>query len=694
VRVETDSNRGRAGVGNTCAVADTEPDADADLPPKGEPPSAGEVAGSGEPADPTASGTPEQVRGAHPAAHGAGLVGLAVGALGVVFGDIGTSPLYAVQTVFAIDNHSVKPTTGDVYGVISLIFWSVTLVVSLKYVAFILRADNDGEGGVMALAALARQATQDRGRLVAVALLLGVVGASLFYGDSVITPAISVLSAVEGLKVASPDLSGAVLPIGIAILVVLFVVQRFGTHQVGRLFGPIMVIWFVVLAVLGVPEIARHPSILRALSPTYIVSFITDHVFVAFLAMGAVVLSITGAEALYADLGHFGKAPIRRAWFFVAFPCLMLNYLGQGALVLRERKSVGNPFFHLAPHWAQIPMVVLATIATVIASQAVISGAYSVSRQAVRLGYLPNLTIRHTSTRESGQIYVPAINWLLFGSVLVLMLTFRTSARLATAYGLAVTGTFCITTVLFLIVAARVWHWARWKLVLTGVGFGAVEITYLAANVTKVVSGGWLPLAIAAAVITVMMTWQAGRRIVTARRTELEGSLQEFVDKLHEHEPTRVPGTAVFPHPNKETTPLALRANVEFNNVLHEHVVVMSVRVLNVPHVPPEERIEVDPLVYPDDGIVHIAASFGFQDEQDLPETLQLANGQSDELDIDPPNALYFLSRLSIQRGEGRGLARWRKRLFIGLAHNAANPAAQFCLPEDRTVIMGAHLEF
>jgi KUP system potassium uptake protein len=455
-----------------------------------------------------------------------------------------------------------------------------------------------------------------------------------------------------------------------------------------------MVLWLLVLALLGVPEIVRQPAILRALSPTYIFSFVADHPYIAFIAMGAVVLSITGAEALYADLGHFGRAPIRRAWFLVAFPCLMLNYLGQGALVLRDHKAVGNPFFHLAPHWAQIPMVVLATLATVIASQAVISGAYSVSRQAVRLGYLPNLTIRHTSTRESGQIYVPAINWLLFGGVLILMLTFRSSNRLATAYGLAVTGTFSITTVLFLIVAARVWKWPRWKLIATGLVFGIVELTYLAANATKVVSGGWLPLVIAAVVVTVMVTWQAGRRIVTARRTELEGPLQAFVDDLHEHEPTRVPGTAVFPHPNKDTTPLALRANVVFNKVLHEHVVLISVRVLNVPHVPDDERIEIDALVYPDDGIVHIAASFGFQDEQDLPATLRAANGMSDELHIDPDTTLYFLSRLSIQRGDGTGLARWRKRLFIGLAHNAANPAANFGLPEDRTVVMGGRLEF
>ena len=631
---------------------------------------------------------------AHPAAHGAGLIGLAVGALGVVFGDIGTSPLYAMQTVFAIDGHAVKPSNGDVYGVISLVFWSITLVVSVKYVAFILRADNDGEGGVMALAALARSAVSGRGRIVGVALLLGVLGASLFYGDSVITPAISVLSAVEGLKVASPGLGDAVLPIGVAILTGLFLVQRFGTHRVGRLFGPVMLLWFAVLAASGLPEIARYPDVLRALSPTYIGSFIADHPYLMFVALGAVVLAITGAEALYADMGHFGRAPIRRAWFCVAFPCLIANYLGQGALVLRDRHAIGNPFFLLAPHWARIPLVVLATAATVIASQAVISGAYSVSRQAVRLGYLPNLTVRHTSTREGGQIYVPAVNWLLFAGVLILMVSFRTSSRLATAYGLAVTGTFLITTTLFLLVAANLWHWSRWKLLLAGAVFGIVEVFYFAANLTKIVSGGWLPLLIAILVVSVMTTWQAGRRIVTDKRTELEGSLHDFIDELRQRDLTRVPGTAVFPHPTKETTPLAMRANVEFNQVLHEHVVVLTVKSTNVPYVPPEDRITVDPLNYPDDGIVHIEARFGFQDDQDLPDTLRRAVGMSEELDFDPEQALYFLSRVTIQYGHHRGgLARWRRRLFTGLAHNAANPAINFGLPDDRTVIMGASVE-
>ena len=648
----------------------------------------------------------QERRHTHPAVHGSGMAALAIGALGVVFGDIGTSPLYAVQTVFTIDNHVVKQTTSDVYGVISLIFWSVTLIVSIKYVVFILRADNDGEGGVMALAALARRGTSDRGRLVSVALLLGVLGASLFYGDSVITPSISVLSAVEGLQVVSPGLSGAILPLGIAILAVLFLAQRFGTHAVGRFFGPTMVIWFVILAVLGLPEIVRRPSILKALSPVYIVTFVTDHPYITFIALGAVVLAITGAEALYADMGHFGRPPIRRAWFFVVFPALIVNYLGQGSLVLREPKAVANPFYHLAPGWARIPMVVLATVATIIASQAVISGAYSVSRQAARLGYLPNLTVRHTSTKERGQIYVPAVNWALFFAVLAVILLFQSSSRLATAYGLAVTGTFVITTTLFITVAARVWHWPPWRLVLIAIGFGGVELFFLAANATKVASGGWLPLVIAVAVTVVMTTWQRGRRIVTARRMDLEGSLDEFIEEMRRQNLPRVPGVAVFPHPTKETTPLALRANVGFNKVLHEHVVLISVQPQNVPYVAREERLEIDELHYSDDGIVHLSARFGFQDEQDLPAVLRQAVGMSEELEFDPERALYFLSRLSIQHGRpsddgarpdefvGKKFVwRWAKRLFIGMAHNAANPAAGFHLPEDRTILVGAHLE-
>jgi KUP system potassium uptake protein len=526
-----------------------------------------------------------------------------------------------------------------------------------------------------------------------VALLLGVLGASLFYGDSLITPAISVLSAVEGLEVAEPQLAELVLPIGIAILALLFLAQRWGTHRVGRLFGPIMVLWFVVLAVLGVPHIVERPGVLVGLSPTWIGAFIVDHPYTAFIAMGAVVLSITGAEALYADMGHFGKRPIRVSWFAVVFPALIVNYLGQAALLLAAPKAVDNPFYLLAPSWARWPLVVLATFATVIASQAVISGAFSVSRQAVRLGYLPHLTVRHTSTRESGQIYVPAVNWLLFAGVLVLMVTFRSSDKLAAAYGLAVTGTLLLTTTLFLMYAATKWRWPTWQLVLTGVVFGGLELLYLAANIPKIPHGGWLPLLIAAIVVTVMTTWQRGRRLITGRRIDLEGPLPDFIDHLHEKRVRRVPGTAVFPHPTDQTAPLALRANVRFNDVLHERVVIVSVLSLNVPHVPVAERLTVNELGHHDDGIVHLTASFGFQDDQDIPEVLRQACNLTPELDIDPDAASYFLSRITIERGAGNGMASWRKRLFIGLSHNAATPASVFRLPVDRTVVMGSRIE-
>jgi KUP system potassium uptake protein len=629
----------------------------------------------------------------HPAAHSAGVLGLALGSLGVVFGDIGTSPLYALQTVFAIDGGAVKPTSSDVYGVISLVFWSILLIVSVKYVVFILRADNDGEGGIMAMAALIRERVSSAGRLVPIAMLLGVLGASLFFGDSVITPAISVLSAVEGIEVASPDVKDLVLPISVAILAVLFAVQRFGTHRVGRLFGPVMVLWFVTLAVLGVPKIVAHPDILRALSPSYIVTFIADHPYIAFIAMGAVVLAITGAEALYADMGHFGRPPIRRAWFAVVFPALTMNYLGQGALILHDPKAVSNPFFVMVPSWGRVPMVVLATLATVIASQAVISGAFSVARQAMRLGFLPHLSVRQTSEEEGGQIYVPAVNWLLFGGVLILMVSFRSSSRLATAYGLAVTGTFVLSTTLFLILAGAGWHWPRWRLGVFAVVFGVLELTFLAANLTKVAHGGWLPLLIGILVVAVMLTWERGRELITARRIDLEGPLDDFVEELRKDPVPRVPGTAVFPHPTKATVPLALRANVRFNNVLHEHVIIVSVVSENVPHVPRRERLSVDSLGYADDGVVHLAARFGFQDDQDIPRVLTDAFMLTDELEVDADTAFYFLSRITIERGSHPGMVRWRKKLFIALSRNAASPAVYFGLPVDRTVVMGSRIE-
>jgi KUP system potassium uptake protein len=521
-----------------------------------------------------------------------------------------------------------------------------------------------------------------------------VLGASLFYGDSVITPAISVLSAVEGLQVASPSLAHLVLPISGTILTALFAVQRWGTHRVGAFFGPVMVVWFAVLGLAGLAKVVAHPGIAAGLSPTYAIGFVLAHPFTAFIAMGAVVLSITGAEALYADMGHFGRPPIRMAWFAVAFPALTLNYLGQGALILQQPNAITNPFFLLVPSWARLPLVVLATAATIIASQAVISGAFSVSRQASRLGFLPPLTVRQTSEHEGGQVYLPAVNVGLFIAVLVLMVTFGSSQRLATAYGVSVTGALLIDTTLLLVVARSLWGWPTWRLVLAGVAFGGTEATFLGANLTKILHGGWLPLLIATTVFVVMSTWQRGRQIVTENRTATEGSLRDFVDDMHARRMPRVPGTAVFPHPSKDTTPLALRANVEHNHVLHEHVVIVSAQAQNVPHVPVDEQLSIDDLGYADDGIFHLTVRYGFSDEPHLPDALRRAGARDQhEVDVDPDTASYFLSRATLRLGDAPGMRRWRKKLFIGLAHNAANPADYFCLPGDRTVVMGSHVE-
>ena len=629
----------------------------------------------------------------HPHPHGAG-AGLVVSALGVVFGDIGTSPLYALQTVFRIDDGAVRPTVGDVYGVVSLMFWSVTIVVSIKYVSVVMRADNNGEGGVMALIALIRRLLGDVRSGTKAVVALGVLGASLFYGDTLITPAISVLSAVEGLKIAAPALSHLVLPLAAVILTGLFGVQRFGTGRVGALFGPVMILWFAVLAVAGVRGIARTPHVLLGLSPTYAISFVLSRPYVAFVAVGAVVLVITGAEALYADMGHFGRPPIRRAWFFVVFPALTLNYLGQAALILDDPSAVRDSFLLLIPHWGRLPMVVLATCATVIASQAVISGAFSVTRQAMQLGFLPPLTVRQTSEQEGGQIYLPAVNAALFVGVLTLALAFRSSERLATAYGVAVTGALLIDTVLLLFVARAGWHWGRRRLIVAGLAFGGVELAFFSGNLVKIFHGGWLPLLIAATMFTIMTTWQAGRRLIVAERVEVEGPLHDFVEEMRATRIARVDGAAVFPHPNKETTPLALRANVEHNKVLHRQVVIVSARAGTEPVVAAERRIQVDDLGYGDDGIVHVTLHYGFSENPDLVAALRQAREASGpELDFDPQAASWFVSRASLRRTRQPGLVRWRKQLFIALAANAVNPADYFGLPGERTVVMGTHLD-
>ena len=625
----------------------------------------------------------------------AGMAALTLGALGVVFGDIGTSPLYALQTLFAADHHAVRPTQSAVYGVISLVFWTITIIVSIKYVTFIMRADNDGEGGIMALIALVQRGVRLERRWAKAALVaLGIFGASLFYGDGMITPAISVLSAVEGLEVAAPSLEHLVVPITLVILTVLFAIQRFGTGAVGRAFGPIMGAWFTILAVSGLSKVVAHPGILRSISPTYGLSFLFEHGHVAFIALGSVVLTITGAEALYADMGHFGRPPIRRSWFAIVFPALVLNYMGQGALIVDSPQAIDNPFFLLFPHWARIPMVLAATAATVIASQAVISGAFSVTRQAVRLGFLPRLTIRHTSHKEIGQVYVPAVNWGIFVAVVALVVGFGSSAALASAYGIAVTGTLAIDTLLFFVVVRHLWHKPMWLAVTGCALFLIVDLTFFSANLTKVLHGGWFPLSIALVVFVVLTTWQRGREIVTHNRTEEEGPLRDFVDEIRVMDPPvyRAPSTGIFLNANIETTPLALRANVEHNHTVHGCVVIMSIETQPVPHVPLDERVSVDDLGYRDDGITHVTARYGFMDKIDVPATLRRASEQVEgKLDLD--GASYFLSRISIVVTDAPGMAHWRKRLFVVIARNAANPVTLFGLPDDQTVVLSSHID-
>ncbi|MDQ3677508.1 MAG: potassium transporter Kup [Actinomycetota bacterium] len=625
---------------------------------------------------------------------GAGMAALTFGALGVVFGDIGTSPLYALETVFTASHHPIEPNEAGVYGVISLVFWAITIIVSVKYVTFIMRAGNEGEGGIMALIALVQGASLKGRAAQATLVALGIFGAALFYGDGMITPAISVLSAVEGLDVAAPGLESFVVPITLVVLTVLFAIQRFGTEVVGRAFGPVMVLWFTVLAVSGFAKVIESPGILKALSPTYGIAFFVDNGSVAFLALGAVVLAVTGAEALYADMGHFGRPAISRAWFFFVFPALTLNYLGQGALILESPEAVKSPFFLLMPAWAQVPMVLLATAAAVIASQAVISGAFSVTRQAVQLGFLPRLRIRHTSEAE-GQIYAPSINALLFVAVVALVVGFGSSAGLASAYGIAVTGTLAIDTILFFVVVRMLWRKPLWLVLSGAVAFLVVDLAFFSANLPKVVDGGWFPLVLALAVFTLLTTWQRGRELVGAKRAHEEGLLADFVEEVHAMDPPvfRAPGTAVCLNTGKETTPLALRENLDHNHVLHECVVIVSVQTLRVPHVHRSERVVVDELGYEDDGILHLTVSYGFQDNQNVPAALLQATAEGLEVEIDVARATYFISKITIVRGDHPGMSRWRKKLFLALSRTSTSPVELFGLPEHRIVTMGSYIE-
>ncbi len=620
-----------------------------------------------------------------------------VGALGVVFGDIGTSPIYTLQTVFSpTDPHPVPVTHENVLGVVSLVFWSVMLIVTVTYVLLAMRIDNDGEGGIMALITLLRRwSTAGKARTTAALAALGVFGAALFLGDSMITPAISVLSAVEGVKVVSPSLDDWVIPITVVIIVALFAAQRFGTAAVGRLFGPIMIIWFLSIGACGLWGITMKPEILEALSPTYAIGFLAGHFHLAFFALAAIVLAVTGAEALYADMGHFGRRPISVAWILLVFPACALSYLGQGALILANPAHISAPFFLLTPAWARTPMVVLACAATVIASQAVITGAYSVTAQAAQLGYLPRLRILHTSRSTYGQIYVPWINWLLLVSVVTLVFAFRSSIALAFAFGMAVTGTITITTLLFFYVARRRWRTPGWLLALLAAPLLIVDLLFLGANLTKIVHGAWLPLVIAVTAYTVMTTWQRGRQVVTTRRTAMEGELRDFVNDVVA-EPSQtvvVPGTAIFLNRGRDTTPLALRANAEHNHIRHEHVVIVSIDIDPIPRVPDEDRVSVDSLGAFGDGITHVSIRFGYTEDTDVPAVLESLSPEQTEGPIDLAGATYFLSKIELRADNSPGMAHWRKRLFIATSHIAADAADNFRLPRDRVVLIGSHVE-
>ena len=624
-------------------------------------------------------------------------LGVIIAALGVVFGDIGTSPIYTLQTVFnPNDPHPVPVADTHVYGVVSLIFWSVMIIVTLTYVTLVMRADNNGEGGIMALITLLRRWNGKRGRRTAVMLsTFGIFGAALFFGDSMITPAISVLSAVEGIAVIDPGFRDFVVPITAVIIVGLFAVQSRGTATVGRFFGPVMILWFAAIGACGIRGIVDNPEILKALSPAYALEFMGGHFHIAFFALAAIVLAVTGAEALYADMGHFGRRAITYGWLGLVLPACTLNYFGQGALVLADESTVAAPFFLLTPEWARIPMVLLATAATVIASQAVITGAFSVASQAARLGYLPRLRIEHTSASTIGQIYVPWINAALMVAVLILVFAFRSSAALAYAFGMAVTGTITITTTLFFYYARTRWGWPLWGVLLGGGLLLVVDLMFFAANLTKLVHGAWLPLTIAIVAFTVMTTWQKGRRIITRAREKAEGPLREFVEELTHQDPplVRIPGTAIFLNRGRETAPLAMRAIVEHNHVLAEHVIILTIETENVPRVADSERMSQDDLGYAKDGIVHVAAHYGYMERPNVPHALALLSPEETEGPIDLDNASYFLSKLDLCVGNAPTMPAWRKRLFIATSHITADAARHFGLPLGRTVIVGSRIE-
>jgi KUP system potassium uptake protein len=613
---------------------------------------------------------------------------LALAALGVVYGDIGTSPLYALRECF---HHStgIAPTRGNVLGILSLIVWSLILVVSVKYLGFVMRADNRGEGGILALLALVAppRGERPRGRRMLLAAM-GVFGAALLYGDGMITPAISVLGAIEGLNVATPVFEPFILPLSVAILVGLFVVQSRGTGTIGRLFGPVMVAWFLVIAALGAAAAAREPGVLLAVSPHHAVRFLAAHRMAGFLVLGSVFLVVTGGEALYADMGHFGKKPIRLAWFGIALPALLLNYFGQGALLLRDPTAVENPFYRLAPPWALYPLVALACAAAVIASQALISGAFSLTRQAVQLGYAPRVDVEHTSAREMGQIYIPGVNWMLMAACIALVLGFRSSSHLAAAYGIAVTGTMAITTVLFYCVARERFGWTVVQAGAPALFFLAVDLAFFLANAVKIAHGGWFPLLVGVVVFTAMTTWKTGRRILADRLQETTLPVDLFLDGLRIDPPVRVRGTAVFMSGSPDGVPPALLHNLKHNKVLHETVVLLRVDTEEVPHVPEAERVTLDEL---GSGIFRIVMHYGFMEDPDVPAVLAAVRHPG--LAFPEMDTTFFLGRETLIASSRPGMAIWRERLFSVMARNARTATSFFALPPNRVVELGAQIE-
>ena len=616
----------------------------------------------------------------------AALAGLTLGALGVVYGDIGTSPLYALKEIFHAGH--VSPTPEHVLGVLSLVFWTITVVVSLKYVLLILRADNHGEGGLIAMLALALQAVGERAALRGRLLVVGMFGTAIFYGDGVITPAISVLSAVEGLEIAAPALHDAVVPITLLVLTGLFAVQRFGTGGIGRAFGPVTLLWFVVLVLLGMPHVLARPEVLAALNPAHAAAFIAENPGVAFVALGAVVLVVTGGEALYADLGHFGRLPIRIAWYGLVMPALVINYFGQGALLLADPAAVENPFYLMAPSWARLPLVFLATAATVIASQALITAAFSVTKQAMQLGLLPRMRVVHTSVRDLGQIYVPAVNWGLYACIVLAVVLFKSSSALASAYGIAVTLDMTITTVMTFFVIRHGWKYPL-PLCLAATGlFFVIDVLFFASNLLKLLAGGWFPLVIGIAMFTLMLTWHRGRRLMADRLRDEAIDLKDFLESVFLSPPQRVPGTAVFLSAEEGLTPNALLHNLKHNKVLHEYNLFVSVRHHEVPWIGFDRRIELHPLGH---DCWQVTLHYGFKNDPDVPQALKLLENRG--VPLPEMDTSYFLSRDVVVPALGGGMALWREKLFSAMHRNASAAADFLHLPPNRVVELGTQVQ-